>query len=137
MTGESLWRLLPFSFLARGPVVQRERKRNERGWFTPEAAGEEATEPVKGKPAAVGAPRPRQCRAYARRRLAEAAPALVDALLKEAEGGSVQHLKSLMELSGITKEPAVAPVKRRRRGKTLARQLLEKWGVDGPLGGKS
>jgi len=97
------------------------------GRFAKESGDEENTEPVKDKPAAVGAPRPRYCREYARKRLAEAAPKLVDAFLERSIGGSVQHLKVLMELTGIAKEPVVPKVAK-RRGKTLAAQLLEELG---------
>lgn len=108
-------------------MTTKQRTRNEKGRFAKETAGEEDTEPVMDEPAAVGAPRPRQCRDYARKRLAESAPALVDAFLREARGGSVQHLKALMDLTGITKDP-VKPKVKRRRGKSVAAQLLEELG---------
>jgi hypothetical protein len=107
--------------------VETKHRKRVNGRFAKESADEEATGPAKGKPAAVGAPRARHCREYARKRLAEAAPKLVDAFLKKSIGGSVQHLKVLMDLTGITKEPVVAPVTK-RRGKTIARQLLDELG---------
>jgi hypothetical protein len=105
--------------------VETKQRKRVNGRFAKESADEEDTEP--GKPAAVGAPRPRYCREYARKRLAEAAPKLVDAFLEKSIGGSVQHLKLLIELTGITKDPVVPAVKR-RRGKTIAAQLLEELG---------
>lgn len=87
---------------------------------------EERSEPVK-RPAAVGAPRPRYCRVYARKRMAEAMGEIVDALVEKAKGGSVAHTKALAELSGMNKGE-VAPTVVKRRGKSLARALLEEFG---------
>ncbi len=94
------------------------------GRFVREEAEESEPEEKPMKSAVVGAPRPRQCRNYARKRIAEAAPELVDVFMEKAKGGSVQHFKSLMELSGLTKAE-VAPKVKQRRGKSLAGRLLE------------
>ncbi len=98
------------------------------GRFVREVA-EESVPEEKTKPAAVGAPRPRHCRNYARKRIAEAAPELVDVFMAKAKGGSVQHFKSLMELSGLTQKE-VAPKTPQRRGKSMATRLLEELGED-------
>ena len=107
--------------------MEKKVRTRVNGRYADEPKGEENTEPVQEKPAAVGAPRPRYCRTYARKRLAEAAPQVVDAFLEKAKDGSVQHLKTLLELTGIMKDP-VKPKVVKRRGKTLARQLLDEWG---------
>lgn len=118
----------PVFFFGWGVRVETKyKKRDARGRFAGASADEQNAGPVTGKPAAVGAPRPRYCREYARKRLAEAAPKLVDAFLKKSIGGSVQHLKVLLEMTGIAKEPVV-PVVKKRRGKTIAQQLLEELG---------
>jgi hypothetical protein len=89
---------------------------------------EEASGPAK-KPAAVGAPRPGNCRVYARKRMAESMQEIVQALTEKAKGGSVPHTKMLAELSGLTRGE-VAPKVVKRRGKSLAGLLLEELGDD-------
>ncbi len=101
-------------------------RRRVNGKFAKEAV-EEDTEPAM-VPAAVGAPRlqsprPRYCRVYARKRMAEAMGEIVDALVKQAKGGSVAHTKALAELSGLTKG-GVVPKVVRHRGKSLAAEFL-------------
>jgi hypothetical protein len=108
--------------------VETMQRKRCNGRFAKESGGEEKTEPAMGSPAAVGAPRARHCRAYARRRLAEAAPELMEVFLKKAKGGSVQHLKTLMELTGIMKDPVVPAVKKKRRGKSMSALLQEEMG---------
>ena len=91
--------------------------------------GEEETEPAKAKPAAVGAPRPRGCRTFARNRMAEALPEIEEALVDKAKGGSVAHAKALAELSGFTRTEKVEPQKK-RRGMSFAGRLLEELGEE-------
>ena len=102
-----------------------ERKR-VTGRFVKNAA-EEKAEPVK-QPVAVGAPRPRGCRTFARNRMAEAMPEIVEALVDKAKAGSVAHAKALAELSGFTRNVQVEPKKAKRRGKTFVGALLEELG---------
>ena len=103
-------------------------KKRVAGRFVKDVA-EKVSEPVK-KPAAVGAPRPRNCRTFARRRMAESLPEIVEALVDKAKGGSVAHAKALAELSGLTKAETVAPKAAKRRGKSFAGMLLEELGEE-------
>ncbi len=50
------------------------------------------------------APRAAECRAYLRERVAEALPTIVEALVKQAEKGSISHAKGLIALSGLDRE---------------------------------
>lgn len=79
----------------------------------------------------VGAPRPRQCRPFVRKRMAEVMPTLVAMLLKEAHAGSLGHLKMLVQLAGLDKGE-VSP-KVQRREKSLEKILLEQWEKDAAL----
>ena len=79
---------------------------------------------VKQEPkAAVGAPRPRQCRAFTRKKVAEALPDIVEAFAEEAKKGSVAHMKMLANLGGLDK--GELPVVKKRRGKSVVRRLLD------------
>ncbi len=71
----------------------------------------------------VGAPRPKYCRTYARKRVAEALPEIVDAFAEEAKKGSVAHMKMLANLGGLDK--GEMPAVKRRRGKSVVRRLLD------------
>ncbi|HEY6413604.1 MAG TPA: hypothetical protein VIX42_07950 [Edaphobacter sp.] len=73
--------------------------------------------------AAVGAPRPRNCRTFTRKRVAEALPKIVEAFAEEAKKGSVAHMKMLANLGGLDKREL--PVVKKRRGKSAVRRLLE------------
>jgi hypothetical protein len=80
----------------------------------------------EGKPetkAAVSAPRPRYCRTFTRKRVAEALPEIVEAFAREARKGSVAHMKMLANLGGLDK--GELPVVKKRRGKSVVRRLLE------------
>ena len=101
-------------------MVKKERSR-VNGRFVSEGSVEEESEPEK---AAVGAPRAKNCRAFARKRMAEEMPGIVSALIEGTKGGSVPHAKVLLELTGVTKDPPKPKVVK-RRGKTLAGRLLE------------
>jgi hypothetical protein len=61
---------------------------------------------VEGKKAAVGAPRPKQCRTFTRARVAEALPEIVKAFVEEAKKGSIAHTKMLANLGGLDKGDA-------------------------------
>lgn len=74
----------------------------------------------------VSAPRPKYCRTFARARFAEALPEIADTLLQQAKGGSIPHMKLLIELSGLNKGDVVPRVTK-RRGKSLEAMLEEEW----------
>src|SRR5258708_33787591 len=79
----------------------------------------------------VGAPRPKYCRTYARKRVAEALPEIVDAFAEEAKKGSVAHMKMLANLGGLDK--GEMPAGKRRRGQGG----LRRWrGVTEGAGGR-
>ena len=101
-------------------------KKRVNGRFV-KSAGEEVSEPVR-MPSAVGAPRPKCCRTFARKRLAEAMPEIVEVLVNKAKGGSVAHTKALAELSGLNRREAEAEKPVRRRGKSFVGALLEELG---------
>ena len=105
-----------------------EKKRVASGRFVRETV-EGESEPAK-KPAAVGAPRPKYCRTFARNRMAEAMPEIVEALVDKAKAGSVAHAKALAELSGLTKAETASPKAVKRRGKSFAGMLLEQIGEE-------
>jgi len=88
----------------------------------------EETEPEK-KPVAVGAPQPRSCRTFAGKRLAEAMPDIMQAMVKKAKGGSVAHFKALLEVSGLHRTAVVAKVAQ-KRGSSLTRALLDEFERD-------
>ncbi len=97
-----------------------ERKR-KKGWFVREDDG---VDEVKAeKKSLMGAPRPKYCRTYARKRVAEALPEIVDAFAEEAKKGSVAHMKMLANLGGLDK--GETPAVKRRRGKSVVRRLLD------------
>ena len=106
------------------------------GRFVPEGdvplAGEAAGQVVpEAAGALVGAPRPRYCRPFVRNRMAEGMPGLVVVLLKQAHGGSLGHLKVLVQLAGLDKGEVSPPVKRRQ--KSLEQVLMEQWAKDEEL----
>jgi hypothetical protein len=73
------------------------------------------------------APRPRYCRTYARNRVAEALPEIVETFVQQAKKGSVPHARALAGWGGLDKGE-VPPRIVRRRGKSLGQQLLEEMG---------
>jgi hypothetical protein len=79
-------------------------------------------------PRPVGAPRPANCRKFARARFAQQLPHIMDKLTKEALDGSVPHLKVLLELTGLDK--AEPPHTSQRKEKSLEAILLEQWRKD-------
>jgi hypothetical protein len=77
------------------------------------------------KRVAVGAVRPRACRTFARKQVAAVLPRIVEKFAQEAMQGSVAHAKALMTLGGLDRGE-VEPEVKRRRGKSLARLLMER-----------
>ena len=65
---------------------------------------------------------PRQCRGYLRKELAKSFKEIVSGFVKQAESGSVQHLRLATELLGQPVEP------KRRKGS--AQMLLQKLGIE-------
>jgi hypothetical protein len=102
----------------------KKRLKGNDGRFRRKDPSEEEPEPVMDEPAAVGAPRSNNCRAFARKRMAEEMPDIVSALIEKTKDGSVAHAKVLLELTGVMKEP-VAPKGVKRRGKSVVGTLLE------------
>lgn len=102
----------------------REDAENEAGIAT--GVGTTKVEATKGeaKKAAVGAPRPRYCRTFARARVAEALPEIVQKFAEEARKGSIPHMKMLAKIGGLD-SGEVVPKATRRRGKSVVRLLLE------------
>jgi hypothetical protein len=82
---------------------------------------------------AVGAPRPKYCRTFTRKRVAEVLPEIVERFSEEAKKGSIQHAKVLMKLGGLDQRDAPRkPAK--RRGKSLIGLLREDL-AQRPVGG--
>ena len=81
-----------------------------------EAIGEKR---VFGKP-----PRPKHCRIYTRRRMAEALPEIVERFLEEAKQGSIPHAKALSDMSGLNQADS-ADQEDGRRHPSLAKLLLK------------
>lgn len=68
--------------------------------------------------------RPKQCRDFARRRMAEALPEIVERFVREAKLGSIAHAKALSALSGLDRpDLVVTPARRHRPG--LSEMLLQ------------
>jgi hypothetical protein len=87
--------------------------------------GEPGTPP---EPKPIRAPRPANCRKFARGRFAEQLPGIMDKLTEKALAGSVPHMKVLLELTGLDKtEP---PQTSQRKEKSLEAILLEQWRKD-------
>ena len=75
-----------------------------------------------------GVRNPKFFKTFARSRFAEALPEIMSVLLDKAKKGSVSHLKVLVELSGLEKDPD--PKKSKPRGKSLEVILKEQWAKD-------
>jgi hypothetical protein len=72
------------------------------------------------------APRPKQCRTFTRKRVAEALPEIVETFVEEAKKGSIAHVKMLATLGGLDKvDKAEAHGPKKRRGKSAMTLLLE------------
>ncbi len=105
-----------------------ERARGPNGKYV---KAERAAEPVEDEGGLTGgelgrAPRPGNCRVYTRARFAEALPALMQTLIREAKKGSVAHLKLLVVICGLDQGP-VQPAGRKRKVKDLEQILMEDW----------
>ena len=74
---------------------------------------------VSGKP-----PRPKHCRTYTRRRMAEAMPQIVERFLEEAKQGSIAHVKALSDMGGFD-QANFADQDDGRRHPSLAKLLLK------------
>lgn len=99
------------------------KKRDTQGRFAvPEE--DEKQQPVAKKKAAK---RTKNCKRYAKKRVTEDWPGIVDELVTKAKAGSYNHTKLLVEVSGI-KEEEVKPVKKGRSKLTniLMKRLTEK-----------
>jgi hypothetical protein len=72
----------------------------------------------------VAPPRPKYCRTFARARIAEALPQIVEKFTEEAAKGSIAHAKVLMKIGGLDTGD-VAPKSTARRGKSMVKLLLE------------
>jgi hypothetical protein len=98
------------------------RKRTAQGRF---AASDED---VEQRPATKKkAKRTKDCKRYAKKRVSEEWPKIVDGLVEGAKTGSYNHTKLLVEVSGI-KDEEKKPVRRGRSklSKILMKKLTEK-----------
>ncbi len=77
------------------------------------------------------APRPRFCRVYVRRKLAEALPGIVRVMVKKAKQGSVPHMALLLKTAGLDQRGNLIP-QIVRRERTLEEILMEQWEKDRP-----
>jgi hypothetical protein len=83
--------------------------------------GAEAREKKSG-----AAPRPKQCRTFTRKRVAESLPEILDTFVEEAKKGSIAHAKLLTVLSGFDKaDKNESTVVKKRRGKSAMTLLRE------------
>jgi hypothetical protein len=111
------------------------RKRRENGRFVqgPGVGAEKVSVDVERSSGAEstaakhGPPRPKYCRTFTRKRVAEALPEIVEKFVQQAKQGSVPHARALAALGGLDKGDVV-PAVVRRRGKSLGRQLMEEFG---------
>ena len=73
--------------------------------------------------------RPRQCRSFAKKRVAEALPEIVERFVREAKQGSIPHAKALVALSGLDQaeapDDAVRERARRRKRRSLTEMLMQ------------
>lgn len=109
-----------------------ERKR-VLGRFVREGADE--VERPGEKEAALRAPRPRQCRTFTRKRIAEALPEIVKKFVEEAKKGSCPHLSELRQMLKLPKEAGESKPRARRRGPSLASILMKE--LEKTTGGKT
>ncbi len=70
--------------------------------------------------------RPRQCLDFARRRMAEALPEIVERFIREAKLGSIPHAKALAAFSGFDKAGAsIQHTRAKRRRPGLTEMLMQ------------
>jgi hypothetical protein len=80
-----------------------------------------------GRKSSGAAPKPKQCRTFTRKKVAEALPEIVETFVEEAKKGSIAHAKMLATLGGLDKtETGEVPGVKKRRGKSAMTLLLEK-----------
>ncbi|MEI9980799.1 MAG: hypothetical protein WDN23_17720 [Edaphobacter sp.] len=79
-----------------------------------------------GRKSSGAAPRPKQCRTFTRKKVAEALPEIVETFVEEAKKGSIAHAKMLAALGGLDKaEKGEGEAPKKRRGKSAMTLLLE------------
>ena len=79
-----------------------------------------------GRRTGLGAPKPKQCRTFTRKKVAESLPEIVEAFVDEAKKGSIAHAKMLAVLSGLDKaDKSETQVVKKRRGKSAMALLME------------
>ena len=100
-----------------------ERKRVAGRFVRESLDGVSGVEP--GETTGAGrAPKPKNCRAFTRAKVAEALPDIVKTFVLEAKKGSIAHTKMLTTLGGLDK--GEAPAVKTRRGKSVVGKLLDK-----------
>ena len=95
--------------------------------LTDSAQGEVKSEQAAKRPRkrpSLTASRLRYCRKLVSHKVAEAMPAIVDALVDEVIKGSVKHTREFLKLASAEQKNVVAEAPR-RRGKGFAQRLLE------------
>ncbi|HEY0306819.1 MAG TPA: hypothetical protein VGB94_01540 [Acidobacteriaceae bacterium] len=70
-------------------------------------------------------PVPKDCKLYAKQRMLEVWPGIVDKLVEQAEAGSYNHTKLLVEVSGIKDEDEMPP---QRKPDSMMKILLKRLG---------
>lgn len=99
-----------------------EERRRVKGRF----ASKDGTESSGEKRGGAKKPlRPKQCREFAQRRMAEALPEIVDRFIREAKQGSIPHAKALASLSGLDQVEAPNDSARVRAQARRRRSLTE------------
>ena len=102
-----------------------ERKRVAGRFVREGLDGDGGAEVGAKKPGA--APRPKQCRTFTRKRVAESLPDILEAFVKEAKNGSIAHAKLLTVLSGFDKaDKGESTGVKKRRGKSMVGLLMER-----------
>jgi hypothetical protein len=116
---------LPFVF---GGGERMERKR-VAGRFVREGLDGDRAAKAGEKSGSGAAPKPKQCRTFTRKKVAEALPDIVETFVKEAKKGNIAHAKMLATLGGLDKaEKGEGEVRKKRRGKSAMTLLLETMG---------
>jgi hypothetical protein len=101
-----------------------ERKRVAGRFVREGLDGDGGAETREKKPGA--APRPKQCRTFTRKKVAEALPEIVETFVEEAKKGSIAHTKMLATLGGLDKvDKGETQGPKKRRGKSAMTLLLE------------
>ncbi len=102
------------------------RKRVKGRFVSEVGGGVEAEKRVEQKASGCMLRRPEQCRKFARRRMAEALPDIVDRFIREAKLGSIPHAKALAALGGLDKaESPIQTTRAKRRRPGLTEMLMQ------------